>query len=76
MSAQGGYARSQRNTVRLAECDRCCVESLSHYGITEPVMNDRGASVVRELTEKILVDTRVDPSLIPISDGVIVARKN
>ena len=41
----------------------------------EPAADDHGASVVRKLTEKIFDDTRVDPALIPISDGVIVARK-
>ena len=42
----------------------------------EPTADDRGVSVVQKLTEKIFVDPRVIPSLIPISDGVIVARKN
>ena len=43
--------------------------------VADPAEDDLGVSVVRALTEKIFVDTRVDPSLIPISDGVIVARK-
>lgn len=44
--------------------------------VVEPAVDDPGVSAVRKLTEKIFRDTRVDPSLIPISDGVIVARKN
>lgn len=37
--------------------------------------DDSDATLMRNLTDKIFADPRVDPSLLPIADGIIVARK-
>jgi predicted O-methyltransferase YrrM len=41
----------------------------------DPTSTDAGSVAVRTLTEKIFSDRRVDPSLVPIGDGLLLARK-
>jgi caffeoyl-CoA O-methyltransferase len=41
----------------------------------EPEANEPGPRVVHALTRKIFADQRVDPSLVPIGDGLLVASK-
>ena len=41
----------------------------------DPANDSAGPSTVRALTSRIFADKRVDPSLVPISDGVLLARK-
>lgn len=46
------------------------------YGrVIAPSADDSDATLMRNLTDKIFADPRVDPSLLPIADGVTVARK-
>jgi len=41
----------------------------------DPKSSDAGSVAVRSLTEKIFSDRRVDPALVPIGDGLLLARK-
>ena len=41
----------------------------------DPKSSDAGSVAVRILTEKIFSDRRVDPALVPIGDGLLLARK-
>jgi predicted O-methyltransferase YrrM len=41
----------------------------------DPKSSDAGPVAVRSLTEKIFSDRRVDPALVPIGDGLLLARK-
>jgi predicted O-methyltransferase YrrM len=41
----------------------------------DPANSSAGPSTVRALTTRIFADKRVEPSLVPISDGVLLARK-
>ena len=62
-----------------------CLELLRHGGmlavdnaflggdVVEP--EDEPARVVRALTERVFADARVDPALMPIGDGLLLARK-
>lgn len=43
--------------------------------VLESKPEERGAQVVQALTRKIFADPRVDPSLVPIGDGLLVASK-
>lgn len=43
--------------------------------VLAPKADEEGARVVRELTEKIFADSRVEPSIVPIGDGLLLACK-
>ena len=43
--------------------------------VLEPAADDAAAQKVRALTEAIFRDERVDPALVPIGDGLMLARK-
>lgn len=43
--------------------------------VVDPDVNDEGTVAIRALNEKIYSDDRVDFSLVPIADGVTLARK-
>ena len=46
-----------------------------HGRVVEPPADDAGATAVSELNAKIAADDRVEPSLLPIGDGLMLARK-
>ena len=43
--------------------------------VVEPKADDRAAHIVRDLAEAIFADRRVAPALVPIGDGLLLARK-
>ncbi|MBI1354554.1 MAG: SAM-dependent methyltransferase [Acidobacteria bacterium] len=46
-----------------------------HGRVLEPAPDDRAAHIVRDLAHQIFADARVVPSLVPIGDGLLLARK-
>lgn len=52
------------------------IDNIFMHGRTfDPSNKDEGPATVRALTAKIYADNRVDASLVPISDGLLLARK-
>ena len=49
--------------------------ALRHGKVADPADSDPGTAVIRSLNEKIRDDDRVDMSLVPIADGLMLARK-
>jgi len=49
---------------------------LWHSRVIDPSVNDADTIAIRNINEKIFRDTRVSISLVPIGDGVTLARKN
>ena len=43
--------------------------------VADPSINDPDTKAIRALNKKLLSDTRVDISMVPIGDGVLLARK-
>jgi len=43
--------------------------------VVEPSEDGGAGQIVRALTERIFADERVDPALVPISDGLLLARR-
>jgi predicted O-methyltransferase YrrM len=43
--------------------------------VIDPEVQDEGTAAVRALNEKLHADSRVDISLVPIGDGLTLARK-
>jgi predicted O-methyltransferase YrrM len=43
--------------------------------VVAPEPDDEAANVLRALTERLFADERVDPALVPIGDGLLLARK-
>jgi caffeoyl-CoA O-methyltransferase len=48
---------------------------LRHGRVIDPAVQDEGTAAVRALNGKLHVDSRVDISLVPIGDGLTLARK-
>jgi predicted O-methyltransferase YrrM len=49
---------------------------LWHGKVIDPSINDADTTAIRNINDKICKDTRVSMSLVPIGDGVTLARKN
>ncbi|MHC5001599.1 MAG: O-methyltransferase [Planctomycetota bacterium] len=43
--------------------------------VVDPEPDDREAIAIRAVTERIFDDERVDPALVPVGDGLLIARK-
>jgi predicted O-methyltransferase YrrM len=43
--------------------------------VAKPEISDRETNAIRTLNEKVRMDDRVDPSMIPIGDGLMLVRK-
>ncbi len=72
-----GYAGYYEQCLRLLRPGGAIAFDNAFLGgrVVNPEPGDESSAIVRGLTERIFADDRVDPALIPIGDGVLLARK-
>jgi predicted O-methyltransferase YrrM len=71
------YDRYYEQCLRLLRPNGLIVlDNMLWYGkVADPTINDPDTNAIRRLNRKLKDDTRVDLSLIPMADGITLARK-
>lgn len=72
-----GYARYYEQCLQLLRVGGLIMidNTFMHYTVLNNDKNDKTAEAIRQINVKLLHDERVDISMVPIGDGVLLARK-